>query len=394
MTRLNDPYDEPNDGPDEYQYDWSLEEQYEDPDAWLLERSELYQLQAKIANYHPPHRESIVAGKFITLLLRLSRDPAVLKDPHEYHDLRALVDAMKYLWVGGLSPFVEAQPKPEGEIPPEIDLDSLYANARVETHYEEDSVDYPKPFSTDQPRRDLEALETEIDSRGEPFDLETLCKYTGTDKLEIVNMLIMVKKYIASYPVILIDLGNIAWVKEGSKGRGKSHEFRRANAPQFDCLDHLLSLEAREVHRILVPGKKVPTVRMLLRKVRNEIFPIDKPVKKSRSTPNPDSIAKPKPKSMPEAKALAHCDKNYGGFYSSYGIYFNGRNGIAIDHDGKVIKSLFSGTTWEGGLHAKMMRRLGSAGTLSWNELQLPYEGKCTLISWNSLIIDLDESRD
>jgi hypothetical protein len=133
---------------------------------------------------------------------------------------------------------------------------------------------------------------------------------------------------------------------------------------------------------------------MLLRKVRNEIFPVAKPVKKSDSTPDPDAIAKSKPKPMPEAKALAHCEKNYGGFYSSYGIYFNGRNGIAIDNDGKVIKSLFAGSAWEGGLHAKMMRGLRQAKTISWDKLNFPYDGECTLIPWNSLIIDLDESRD
>lgn len=397
MEHLNDPnqtamdglHDEPCDEP------WWDDGPSEDPDhVWFRQCSDATQLYARIWN-HQFYADSIVAGSFLTLLLRLCKNRAVLSNPDELSDLHTLVKVLEGLGVPELSPLQESPPlKSLEEVSLEIDIDSLFAIAHHNARYDEDRFGNQRFFASRQPKREKEALEIDIDSKGEPFGLETVCNYTGIKGEDIANILITMKRYMGSYPVAIVELLDIAWIKEGTKGRGHRNEFRRAKAPQFDCLDHLLNHEAREVHRSLLPGKKSPTVRMLLRKVRNEIFPVAKPVKKSHSTPDPDAIAKSKPKPMPEAKALAHCEKNYGGFYSSYGIYFNGRNGIAIDNDGKVIKSLFAGSAWEGGLHAKMMRGLRQAKTISWDKLNLPYPGECTLIPWNSLIIDFDESRD
>lgn len=401
MEHLNDPNETAMDGLHDEHCDepWWDDGPSEDPDhVWFRQCSDATQLYARIWN-HQFYADSIVASSFSKLLLRLCENRAVLKDPGELNELQTLVTALEGL---GCFDLAEERPplEPRDLNSPARTLESLFASLKATAHNYSDIHARQKFFSSDQPKRGMEALEIDIDPRGEPFDLETVCNYTGKENERINNILITTKSYIRSYPVALIDLLDIAWIKEGAKGRGKSHEFRRAKAPAFDCIDHLLSLKAGEVHRNLVPGKELPTLRVLLRKIRDDIHPASMLKKKStkksdsKSGPSPISRAVAKPRITSDEQAFEHCKKHYGGFYSTYGIFPNGRKGVIFDNDGQAIQRLFAGTAWEGGLHAKMMRGLRRAETLSWDELQLPYEGECTLIPWNSLIIDLDESRD
>jgi hypothetical protein len=262
MEHLNGPNETASDGLHEEPYDeeWD-DDPREDPERVLLRKvSEATRLYNRAWN-HQIYAQSIVAGSFSTLLLRLIKNRAVLSNPDELSNLQTLVKVLEGLGVPELSPLQESPPlKSLEEVSLEIDIDSLFAIANHNARYDEDGFGNQRFFASRQPKREKEALEIDIDSKGEPFGLETVCNYTGTKGEDIVNILITMKRYMGSYPVILTDLWDIAWIKEGAKGRGKSHEFRRAKAPQFDCIDQLLNLEAREVHRSMLPGKKFPTV--------------------------------------------------------------------------------------------------------------------------------------
>ena len=340
-------------------------------------------------------KKGFVTGKFSAFLKKLSNCPELHQSSIEMDNYEALYN-FRWELDRELSDRVVTPQQPREDLG--FNLDDLFAGIQATPDYSGDKHERQTFFAPVQPTWSMKAKN--IDNRGDAFDMHTASTYADIEKIYIENMLVSAGIQIKDYPCILKPLLDIAWVKEVGKGRSKSHEFRRSNAPQFDCLHHLLALEVAEVHRNLVPGKRKPTIRMLLRTIRDELHPTSmlkkKPPKKSDAKTKPHLVSATiaKPRITSDEQAFEHCKKHYGGLYSTYGIFPNGRKGVIFDNDGQAIQRLFAGTAWEGGLHAKMMRGLRRAETLSWNELQLPCKGECTLIPWNSLIIDLDESRD